>query len=124
MPCAIATVTPRTLGRAIERSMRGAHVSCIVERWDGFFHGVEVTPATDDAWGAAVRWPAAWFDVQRNAIQPGRYRVNWKIRDADGRMTRPTEKIRVASEGHTHVALSRRAISAFNKVLRHYRAQR
>ncbi len=126
MPCVVLTLRARdrTLGRAIERPMKGVDVSCVVERSErrsSRAEAVQVPPHTDDAWGAVGRWPDQWIDPDHGGPVPGYYRVRWTLRHPEGQLDHPTEKVRVVREGETHVSRAARVVRAGRARLRHYR---
>jgi hypothetical protein len=128
LPCTIVALEPRTLGEAEERPLKGATVSCAVERgrrrWPRKAlqtRRVEVPTVKDVAWGSVGRWPDEWFDPNSVGPTPGRYRVRWEVRLPDGRVEKVTEKIHLAAGGEAYVGHLTRAASGTRAVIRHFR---
>jgi hypothetical protein len=126
MPCGIAECGPRTLGDAQDELLDGATVAATVERRArliGRRTRIEVSPRADNAWGAVARWPDQWWDTEHDGPTPGRYRVLWQVRMADGQVDRPVERFRVKAEGETHVHPIRRGLAALRELIAHYRGR-
>lgn len=125
MPAFVVALQPATLGMATEQLLRGAIVTCAVERrahpWPLGAEQVDVTPSGDDVWGAVARWPDQWFDPEHEGPTPGRYRIRWKLRLPDGTVECPTDKVRVVAEGSAHVGRVTRALGAARQAIGHYR---
>jgi hypothetical protein len=124
MPCLAVTLEPRTLGDAEDRRLEDAVVTCVVERRSRFVgraERIEVPIVVSSVWRVRGRWPDVWFDAEPVAPTPGRYRVRWEVRSADGRIERPEQKLNIGPGGEERDSKTAKALRRTQSLIRHFR---
>jgi hypothetical protein len=130
VPCIVLRLEPRMMSFARTRPLGGATVTCSLSRRAGLLKRpttrqvdvrFEDSPKVLNA--AFGRWPDDWFDGELQAPVPSIYRVEWEVRQPDGRVQRPREHFHVADHGETHDGKLRQAGRAIAGLYRHYRCK-
>lgn len=122
VPCMIVGVGPRRMGYARRHPLRGSTVTCEVRRGRES-RAVEV-PSDQEVYNSAVaRWPDEWFRQAEATPLPGRYRVRWTLRLADGSVAHPIERLRINDQGQMKVLQFTRVWRTTRAAFRHLRGK-